>query len=238
MADPVVSITNGVPTSGTGTITTLGQTLVDGANLTMGATTDAAVTAGAAGSLSAKLRSISRDIVANVVLAAGSNLIGLFKLTDGTNTAAVKAASTAAAATDPALVVTISPNGVNANISDGSGQTSSGHSGAPTVGIDQYSQYKTVPASATSQVLGATGAQYDYLAGLLIIPATSAAGAVSIADGNGSAISVFAGGGTTALSDLKPFLVPLGLHALASTTPGWKVTTGTNVSVIGIGKFT
>lgn len=42
----------------------------------LGATTDAAVTAGNSGSISAKLRSISRDLVANVVLAAGSNLIG------------------------------------------------------------------------------------------------------------------------------------------------------------------
>lgn len=35
---------------------------------------------------------------------------GFHKITDGTNTAAVKAASTAAVATDPALVVAISPN--------------------------------------------------------------------------------------------------------------------------------
>ena len=41
---------------------------------------------------------------------AGTNTIGNIKVTDGTNTAAVKAASTAAAATDPALVVAISPN--------------------------------------------------------------------------------------------------------------------------------
>jgi len=41
-----------------------------------GATADAAVTAGATGSISAKLRSISRDLVANVVLAAGANAIG------------------------------------------------------------------------------------------------------------------------------------------------------------------
>jgi hypothetical protein len=87
-------------------------------------------------------------------------------------------------------------------------------------------------------MLGATGARYDYLAGVLIVPATAAAGAVSIKDGNGSAITIFAGGGTTALADLKPFLVPLGLHALSSTTPGWKVTTLANVSAIGIGRFT
>ncbi len=41
-----------------------------------GATADAAVTAGATGSISAKLRSISRDLIANIVLAAGSNIIG------------------------------------------------------------------------------------------------------------------------------------------------------------------
>lgn len=76
MADPVVHITAGVPDSGTGNITTLGQTLVDGANPAIGATTDAAVTAGATGSLLAKLRSISRDLVANIVLAAGANVIG------------------------------------------------------------------------------------------------------------------------------------------------------------------
>lgn len=38
---------------------------------------------------------------------------GFLKITDGTNTAAVKAASTSASATDPALVVTVSPNSTN-----------------------------------------------------------------------------------------------------------------------------
>jgi hypothetical protein len=64
------------------------------------------------------------NTIGNVGLNAGSNTIGKTdqgaantvanawpaKVTDGTNTAAVKAASTAAAATDPALVVAISPN--------------------------------------------------------------------------------------------------------------------------------
>ena len=40
----------------------------------------------------------------------GTNCAGLGGVTDGTNTAAVKAASTAAGATDPAVVVAISPN--------------------------------------------------------------------------------------------------------------------------------
>jgi hypothetical protein len=43
-------------------------------------------------------------------LPAGTNTLGSVKITDGTSVPAVKAASTAPVATDPALVVTISPN--------------------------------------------------------------------------------------------------------------------------------
>lgn len=49
----------------------------DGFNAVEGATTSAAVAAGATGSISAKLRSISRDLVANVSLAASANKIGV-----------------------------------------------------------------------------------------------------------------------------------------------------------------
>lgn len=82
MADPIVHITGGIPDSGTGNITTLGQTLDDGANLTLGATTDAAVVAGAAGTVNAHLRSISRDLVGGIVLQTGTNSIGA--VTQGT----------------------------------------------------------------------------------------------------------------------------------------------------------
>lgn len=95
--------------------------------------------------------------------------------------------------------------------------------------------YETVAASQTDQVMGATGATGDYLAGVLIVPGTTAAGAVSIKDGSGSAITIFAGGGTTALSALIPFFVPLGIK---STAGAWKITTGANVTAIGIGNFT
>lgn len=59
MADPVVHLTNGIPDSGTGNITTLGQTLLDGANVTTGAKADAAVTdPTASGSMVALLKGI------------------------------------------------------------------------------------------------------------------------------------------------------------------------------------
>lgn len=70
MADPVVSITNGVPTSGTGTITTLGQTLLDGANATLGITTGAAVTTSAAGTLQQYLRGIVSLLVSGITVAS------------------------------------------------------------------------------------------------------------------------------------------------------------------------
>jgi hypothetical protein len=94
-------------------------------------------------------------------------------------------------------------------------------------------EYETVAASQTAQVLGATGATGDYLAGLLIIPATTSPDAVSILD-NATSITVFAGGASS-VSDLKPFFLPL---RMKSVSGAWKVTTGANVSCIGIGNFT
>lgn len=99
-------------------------------------------------------------------------------------------------------------------------------------------EYETVAASQTDQILGATGAAGDYLQGLLITPGTAAAGAVSIKDGNGSSIPIFAGGGTTPLPTLAPFFAYVGAKCVNATTPGWKVTTGANVTVIGVGDFT
>ena len=95
--------------------------------------------------------------------------------------------------------------------------------------------YKGVAAGATNTMLGATGAAGDYLGGILIIPGTTAAGAVSVKDGALSAFTVFAGGGTTALTSLIPFFVPIGAK---SVNGGWQVTTGANVTAVGVGDFT
>lgn len=102
---------------------------------------------------------------------------------------------------------------------------------------DPYFAYETVAASQTTQMLGATGAAGDYLSSVLIIPATTSPGAVAIKDGNGSAITIFTGGASS-VADLVPFSVPINAAAVATTTPGWQITTGANVSAIGFGKFT
>lgn len=94
--------------------------------------------------------------------------------------------------------------------------------------------YETVAASASDQALGATGAAGDRLDSLLIVPATTSPGAVSIKDGGGSAITVFPGGAVS-LTELRPILIKLGIKSLSGA---WKVTTGADVSAIAVGEFT
>jgi hypothetical protein len=95
-------------------------------------------------------------------------------------------------------------------------------------------EYETVAASQTTQSLGATGAAGDWIDGLLVVPATTAPGNVLLRDGAGSDITLFAGGASS-VSNLVPFFIPLGM---ISGSGAWKVTTGSNVSCIGIGNFT
>ncbi len=94
-------------------------------------------------------------------------------------------------------------------------------------------EYETVAASATAQVLGASGAIGDYISGVLVIPATTSPGNVLLLD-NATSITVFTGGATS-VSNLVPFFIPLGMYSVSGA---WKLTTGSNVSCIGIGNFT
>jgi hypothetical protein len=92
--------------------------------------------------------------------------------------------------------------------------------------------YETVAAAQTAQVLGGTGATGDYLAGVLVVPATTSPGNVIILD-NAVSITIFTGGASS-VSNLVPFMIPVGA---VSVSGAWKVTTGSNVSVVAIGNF-
>ncbi|CAB4165308.1 hypothetical protein UFOVP833_46 [uncultured Caudovirales phage] len=92
-------------------------------------------------------------------------------------------------------------------------------------------EYETVAASQTAQVLGATGATGDYLSHVIIQPVTLAAGTTTIID-NATTIFTFT---TGTLSDLRPIVVPIGAFSVSGA---WKITTGANVTAIGIGDFT
>lgn len=115
----------------------------------------------------------------------------------------------------------------NANSGGGSGT-----SNVNITGVD-LGEYETVAASQTAQVLGASGATGDYIAGLLVIPATTSPGNVILLD-NATSITVFTGGASS-VSNLVPFFIPLGIKSVSGA---WKVTTGSSVSVIASGNFT
>lgn len=104
-----------------------------------------------------------------------------------------------------------------------------------TVSITDISnaEYETVAASQTAQALGATGATGDYISGILVVPATTAPGNVLLLD-NTTSITVFTGG-TGSVTSLVPFFIPLGIKSVSGA---WKLTTGANVSCIGMGNFT
>jgi hypothetical protein len=166
MADPIVGIVNGVPTSGTGNITTLGQTLVDGANATIGITTGAAVTTNVAGTLQQYLRGIVSLLAGTLtvathavtqsgawVLSAGSAIIGnvgIDQTTPGTtNGVAINAALPAG--TNAIGSVTIS----NANVNGQAVMASS----APVVIASNQSAVPVTSVTATAN--GATASRVN-----------------------------------------------------------------------------
>jgi hypothetical protein len=100
-----------------------------------------------------------------------------------------------------------------------------------------HNDFETVAASQTAQRIGPNGNIGNILERIIIVPTSTSPGAVDIADGNGTNIRIF-NGGSSSLSELKPIVVELGMICVNTTTPGWEVTTGANVAVIAIGRFT
>jgi hypothetical protein len=195
-----VTLTAGVPTAGTGTVSTIDNLI------------------GTAGTASAQALTV-QGVASMTPVLTTSGATSKTQVVDGSGN-----------------VIGSTANALNVNIASGvnpNGRTTPANS-APVVQASQT--YKAVAASATATLLGATGASGDWLDSVLVIPATTSPGAVSITDGGGSAITVFTGGATS-VSDLRPFSVLV--RAVSSGgAGGWKVTTGANVSVIGIGNFT
>ncbi len=97
-------------------------------------------------------------------------------------------------------------------------------------------QYAVVPASSTALVLGG-GHLGGRVTGVLIIPATTSPGAVSLIDtsGAGTTITVFPGGASSVAS-LAPIFIPITIST-ANSTGKWECTTGANVSAVVQGLF-
>lgn len=96
--------------------------------------------------------------------------------------------------------------------------------------------YQAIAASQSAAVLKGQSGQGgigDVLAALIIVPGTTSPGVVSIQDGSNSAMTVLAGGATS-VADLKPMVIAIQARSIVGA---WKITTGTNVSVIAVGRF-
>jgi hypothetical protein len=97
---------------------------------------------------------------------------------------------------------------------------------------------KPIAASSTNAVLGATGAAGDYLSHIIIQPATTSPGVVTVYDGStgGTNTTVYSfPGGASSVNNLAPIIIGLPSKCVNA---GWHITTGANVSVTAIGTFT
>jgi hypothetical protein len=92
-------------------------------------------------------------------------------------------------------------------------------------------EYETVAAAQTAQVLGATGAAGDYLSHVVLQPVTLAAATTTILD-NATVIFTYTGG---TLSDLRPITIPINAFSVSGA---WKITTGANMAAVAFGDFT
>jgi len=92
--------------------------------------------------------------------------------------------------------------------------------------------YETVAASQTDQILGPVGAVGNVLE-RLICTVTTSTSAVDLQDGNGTAFSI-----VPANAPIGVHVVEIGARCVNATTPGWKVTTAAGVSVLAVGRFT
>jgi hypothetical protein len=88
--------------------------------------------------------------------------------------------------------------------------------------------YETVAASQTDQALGTTGATGDYLHRLLISVTTASTASVTLKDGS-----------TTIFT--TPAATPIGVYSIevnaVSRNGAWNLTTGSNVTAVGVGVF-
>jgi hypothetical protein len=258
-----VNLTNGVPVSGTGTVSTLdnlvGTAGAGSANVltVQGNASGTAVPVSGAVTASAGTNLNTSALALDATLTGGTQKSKLVD-TAGTNVGTIKAGSTAPATTDTSLVVALNPNSIDLGSGTGGSKTvrmlidtsqlgslgaTTASASAPvvpatdwvgTTALSKFSagNYETVAASQTAQVMGSTGGAGDYIDHILVIPASTSPGLVTLLDG-ATSIPVFVGGASS-LSNLCPFPIPLGMTAVTA----WKITTGASVSCIGVGKFT
>lgn len=96
-----------------------------------------------------------------------------------------------------------------------------------------FGGYETVAASTGPQTLGGSGAVGDYISHVVLIPSGLSPGPVTLTDGDGTPMTIFAGG-SESLSNYISFAIALGMN---SRNGAWKLTTGGSITAICVGKF-
>lgn len=257
-----VGVTSGVPSSGTGTVATINQLIAVGSPISNGSTTTPVIVniSGASSVVTSSMSALNVALSPNsaaITISSGtittvgsissgtlaSLSSGSVVISNGANQAQVLAGSSTITSTMAGLVAVLSPNSAGIITTGTVGAPSSvylsvqGASNAsPIPAADPYGAYTVVGASLTQQSLGSSAGRVgDYLAYVTVFPTIAASGPVTIFDSTAVTIGSYAGGATTALPSLVPFRIDIGAFSVSS---GWKVTTSSNISALGVGKFT
>ena len=105
-------------------------------------------------------------------------------------------------------------------------------------GEQEHSQYKVVLASCSTTQVSTIGdaAVGDYLHRLIVVPASSGAGVVTLFDGTTAVLSIPAVAGSgTGVTCPPPYSLFCGMAA--TSTKAWNITCGAAVHAIAVGRF-
>ena len=214
-------VTTGVPTYSTGTfnalsLNTSGGLRVDGSAVTQPVSGTVTANQGTPNTLANKWPVQVTDGT-NVMPTADVAARAQFdKITDGTNTAAVKAASTAAVATDPSLVVGFSPN-------------SALPTGANTIGIVNQGTAASLANAWSTKITDATNGPAAVKAASTAAVAADPALVVAISPNNTLPIQV---ADVTATGALGALNANVQLTLAGHATSGFQLAAGTLVGTI------
>lgn len=246
-----VDLVNGIPTTGTGTVPTLSRVLtalalvntnlgiIDGRVDTLESLT--AATNASVDTLEALIASTNTKLDTLITrapavgrLAAAASPSTALSTEDKTALDLVSTRIDALALLVDTLETLIASTNTKADTQIGH-LSSIATSSADTTPVDikyipSNAEYELVAASATDQIMGATGAVGDYLSNILVVPLTAAPGTITLKDGTVT-VAVF-----TPPASLTPFNIPIQL--LSVQAGGWKLSTGVNLSLVATGNFT
>lgn len=252
-----VGVTSGVPSSGTGDVATINYLTQVGAPISNGSTS-APVTVAITGAASAvtstmsalvttlspnsSARTVTLSSNPTVILSSNPTIAsvssGATTIIFGSNVAVVTGDSSLPTSSMPALLVAMSPNGINAN-----GQTTKANSAPVTLASDQTFAAGGMPVTISSSVnlanvVAGSSAVTSTMAALVVALSTlgASAGSGSTTVGLSSAIALSSG--TVTLSSARNFLWQAGSSFSGILSPSLTLMSTEAVSLASSGTAT